>query len=483
MMRIILPILIVLCLVSSTKAEEVGSSTGRGNISFQPVICNPNPRYNSGTQPVTYLKMDDLKRVSGIIERIEVQGSTKIREGFIRREITLKPGEKFDLKQAMESKNNILRNLQYIEAVNLYIEPGSEKGKLIVIFEIHEAKAKLLTLSAGYNDEEKFFGFCQLWYENFLHRGMFLGVDLKKGDNVNCSSLTIYEPWLFHTPHSFEFKIYSDKYKRTELPYQDKGTYWIDRDGYLLEFGKRDIMERSYLFEKTNLCLKYRHENVTLSDLKDVSPAITPPQADINSLIGQMEIDTRRFQSLEAEYELPFEDKYPSALQLNPVSGERLDFLVEVVNDSLGADYNFNKYRLNLNKYLKLSDRQVLALSSKTGYIAGDAPFYEGFYVGGGDTIRGYKERGLTNTGGNKLLVLTTEYRLGLTKSVQGVLFADAGYAWEKGTKIRLDDLEYGVGTGFRIYHSLIGGINISFGYGIGKKDWEIHITGANTGE
>ncbi|MDI6736604.1 MAG: BamA/TamA family outer membrane protein [bacterium] len=466
MMKSILAVLIILCFVSSTKADEVGRADS------PPVSGETEPR-----APSPESRINDLERVCGTIERIELQGSTKIREGFIRREITLNPGEKFNLEQAIESKNNILRNLKYIEQVNLYIEPGSEAGKLIVIFELEETRAKFSTLSAGYSDEEKFFGTLQIWYDNFLHRGMKLGIELKEGDKVDCKSLTIYEPWLFHTPHSFKFKIYSDEYERIQSPYEGKGDYWIDRDGTILEFGRRAI------FKNITLALRYRDENIQLSDLEDVSSEITSTKkdADINSISCRLDLDTRKFQQIEGKYELAFEDYETS--WLNPIDGWKYELSVEAVNDLFGADYNFNKWRLNLNQYLKLDGRQVLALSGKGGYIAGDAPFYERFYVGGGDTIRGYKERGLTDTGGNKLLVLTTEYRLGLTKSVQGVLFADAGYAWGKGTKVNLDDLEYGVGTGFRIYHSLIGGLNINFGYGIDKKDWEIHITTANTGE
>lgn len=411
----------------------------------------------------------DNKKVSGTIEQIEIRGDTKIREGFIKREITIKVGDEFDIEKAMECKNKILLNLKYIKRVNLYIEPGSEEGKLIVIFEIEETKSKFLTLGAGYDDEDRFFGSFQVWYENFLHRGMYLGMEFEKGKNVDCRSLIIYEPWLFHTPHSFKFKIYSDEHKRTQYPYEDKGKYWFDRNGCLLELGKRAI------FKNISLELKYRNENVHLSE--EINS--TKKNADVHSLICRLDFDTRRFQHMGSRYELTFEDKltYPNETQwLNPVNGGKYELLVEVVNDFLGADYSFNKYNLNLNQYLNLSNNQVVALSTKAGYIAGDAPFYERFYVGGGDTVRGYKERGIIPSGGNKLLVLTTEYRIGLTKFVHGILFADAGYSWEKGNKVNLGDLEYGIGTGLRIHHSLIGRININLGYGLDKKDWKIHI-------
>lgn len=425
---------------------------------------------------------DNLVGVSGIIEKIEILGNTKIREKFIRREITIKVGEKFNIEKAIESKNRIMNNLKYIKQVNLYIEPASQPGKLIVIFEIEQTKSKSLTLGAGYNDEENVFGSFQLWYENFLHRGMQLGFELKKGKNGACKSLTIYEPHIFHRPYSFKLKVYSDEYKRTELPYEDKGKYWIDRDGCILEFGKRAI------FKNLNLWLKYHEENVSLSELKDVSQEINSTQkyANLNSLISHLEFDTRRFQEIGGKYEFTFKDKLPSPYEtqwLNPINGGKYELLIEIVNDFWGADYSFTKYNLNLSQFLKLSNNQVLALATKGGYLVGDAPFYERFYVGGIDTIRGYKKRGIKPLGGNKLLILTTEYRLGLTEFVQGVLFADAGYSWEKGNRVNLGDLDYGVGTGLKIYYPLIGGININLGYGLGKKDWEIHIGTQNRGE
>lgn len=404
---------------------------------------------------------DDLVGVSGIIEKIEIRGSSKIREKFIRREIMIKVGDEFNLEKAIESKNKIMLNLKYIQQINLYIEPGSEKGKLIVIFEIEETKSKFLTLGAQYNDAEKFSGVFQIWYENFLHRGMHLGIELEKGKNVDSQLLTLYEPRILHTPHSFKFIIYKDEHKRIEFPYENKGKYWLARDGYRVEIGKQNI------FKNATLWLKYRNEDVCLNDLEDVSQEITQKKTYINSVICHLDMDTLKFQQMEGNRKLTFEDY--DTIWLNPISGGKYELLVEIVDD-------FNKYNLNLNRYINLSHNQILLLSSKSGYIAGDASFYERFYVGGIDTVRGYKERGLTTTPGNKLLVLTTEYRLGLTDFLQGILFADAGYSWEKGKKVNLDDMEYGIGTGLRVYHPLIGGMNINFGYGLDKKDWEIHI-------
>jgi len=420
---------------------------------------------------------DDLEKVKGIIEKIEIRGSSKIREKFIRREITFKVGDEFDIHKAIESKNRIMLNLKYIEQINLYIEPGSEKGKLVVIFEIEETKSKFLTLCADYNDEEKFSVSLQVWYKNFLHRGMLLGGEFKKGRNVEEHSFTLYEPRILHSPHSLKFKIYTDEHKRTQFPYEDKGKYWLHNKGWILEFGRRAI------FKNTNLGLKYRNQNVNLTDLEGVSPEInlTQKEAKINSLICHLDFDTRKFQQLTGKHELTFEDY--DITWLNPVSGGRYELIVEIVDDFFSADYSFKKYNLNLNQYLKLSDEQILALMAKGGYIAGDVPFYERFYVGGMDTVRGYKKRGLTDTPGNKLLVFTTEYRLGLTDFLYGILFLDAGYSWEKGKKINLGDLEYGIGTGLRICHPLMGRINLSLGYGLDKKDWEIHLGIANRGE
>lgn len=68
---------------------------------------------------------------------------------------------------------------------------------------------------------------------------------------------------------------------------------------------------------------------------------------------------------------------------------------------------------------------------------------------------------------GNSMLKGTVEYRMPIVKKVQGVLFVDSGYAWDKDreTAFDLGELKYSYGVGLRI-NSPLGPVKLDYGYG-----------------
>jgi outer membrane protein insertion porin family len=92
-------------------------------------------------------------------------------------------------------------------------------------------------------------------------------------------------------------------------------------------------------------------------------------------------------------------------------------------------------------------------------------PLSQRFSMGGADTLRGYKDDQFR---GNSMLRGTVEYRVPLVKKVQGVLFVDSGYAWDKRYDEKNFDLgliKVGYGLGMRI-NSPLGPIKLDYGRG-----------------
>jgi outer membrane protein insertion porin family len=97
------------------------------------------------------------------------------------------------------------------------------------------------------------------------------------------------------------------------------------------------------------------------------------------------------------------------------------------------------------------------------------------FKTGGGQTVRGYPQEGLgagtidgIPVGGTRLLVLNQEFRLSVSKLLQGVVFVDAGNAFgPEGISVR--HLAVGLGFGVRIRTPLVP-LRADFGFPIPRR-------------
>ena len=111
--------------------------------------------------------------------------------------------------------------------------------------------------------------------------------------------------------------------------------------------------------------------------------------------------------------------------------------------------------------------RPVLAFKAEVGYITGTVPFFEQFFVGGTNSLRGYPNQRFW---GSNSLVTTLEYRYPIQKSFNLIGFVDYGGAW--GGYGEFNDFEqsqsanfhlgYGLGLGFR---TPLGPIRVEFAF------------------
>ncbi len=71
--------------------------------------------------------------------------------------------------------------------------------------------------------------------------------------------------------------------------------------------------------------------------------------------------------------------------------------------------------------------RKTLAFRARVGTIVGPIPFFEQYFAGGADTVRGYDE---DRYWGKNTLLTTVEYRFPIQKAFSLILFVDYGGAW-----------------------------------------------------
>ncbi|MBQ0067794.1 MAG: BamA/TamA family outer membrane protein, partial [Phascolarctobacterium sp.] len=148
---------------------------------------------------------------------------------------------------------------------------------------------------------------------------------------------------------------------------------------------------------------------------------------------------------------------------MDPHEGKRLAFSIEN-SQGLGGDFGFVKYTVDTRYYFRAGGESVWALNLMGGYASGDLPLSQRFTMGGSETLRGYEDDQFR---GNSMLKGTLEYRFPIIKKIQGVLFNDNGYAWDKRfeDKFDLGKSKSSVGVGLRI-NSPLGPIRLDYGWG-----------------
>lgn len=145
----------------------------------------------------------------------------------------------------------------------------------------------------------------------------------------------------------------------------------------------------------------------------------------------------------------------------------------------LGGNEQFYKGVADSSRYFSLFWDTVLSLHGQAGYIrdmSGFASLFEGFIVGGMNTVRGfdYGKAGPLGLDGSiipasKSLIFNTELIFPIVPEakIKGVFFFDAGRGFDEGDSISLDGLRYGAGFGLRWVIPQIGPIRFEWGYNL----------------
>ena len=177
----------------------------------------------------------------------------------------------------------------------------------------------------------------------------------------------------------------------------------------------------------------------------------------------------------------------------DPYVGSYNSYAVELGNADFSAltegeeSTFFTKASIDIRRYFSkgglraepTEQRRRLALRLTAGTVTGNVPFFEQFFVGGAESLRGYKEERFW---GKNMFLFSAEYRIPLGQSLTGVIFADYGDAWGAPVKYRVkegtnEDLirgftqhesfspSVGYGIGIRVL-TPIGPIRLDYGFG-----------------
>jgi len=413
------------------------------------------------------------------VNKINIRGNTKTKDVVIRRELRIKPGERYDGAKLKRSKER-LYNLGYFEDITFDTEETAEPDKRDMVVDVKETKTGEFSFGGGFSSIDKLIGFVEVEQKNFdmLNFPTFTG----DGQNLKLRGefgstrknylLSWTEPWIFNQPLSFGFDLYASERNKsgsTGYAYDEK------RSGGDIRFGKEfnEVLRGDFT---------YKIETVDISDLdSNVSQALKDEA-------GRNTISSAMFQLTKDTTDNRF----------NPVKGSILVGSIEVAGGPFGGDKDFAKFFNSMSHYseigpflleLKLRDGVVSTYGGNNGAV----PVYERFFAGGTYTIRGFKERDIgpkdqsgDAIGGGTIAIANAELTFSIIENLKGAFFVDAGNVWHvPDSKPRggtsPGGIRIGVGTGVRI-KTPIGPVKLDYGFPINAdasqdKSGRIHFS------
>jgi outer membrane protein insertion porin family len=415
-----------------------------------------------GSQQVVNVDYEIKKGELVDFARINIIGNTKTRDKVIRRQLKVVEGARYSRADLERSVRNLQR-LDFFETAELDTRKGKTADKMDVDVKVKEKATRYISAGAGYSSADEVFFQAQVAERNLFGRGQNLQFNAQLGTLANRFTLKFTEPWLFDIPLSWTMEAYN--WSRDYDEYKKKS--WGGRTAF------------SYpIWDYTRLYLSYIYDDAEISNVSSSAADVIKDQEGklvTSSISSTLRRDSRDHHFLTTR-------------------GSDNSLTVDYAGRFLGGDAGFIKGEFNSSWYFPLFWDCVGFLHGKTGYIienGGEVPIYERFYLGGINSIRAFGSGEVSprdpetgdRIGGNKMVLFNAEFLFPLIKEqgVRGVLFFDAGNAYDNGENIDLSDLKYAIGGGMRWY-SPMGPLRLEWGYnpdqepGDPKSKWQFSM-------
>lgn len=379
-------------------------------------------------------------------ERISITGNSKTRDNVIRRELKIKEGDLFSASGLRQSSMSLYR-LGYFDDIQFDTAKASADDKMNLNINVKEKPTGAFSIGAGYSSYNSLFGTAKISQDNFLGKGLKVSLEGTVGGRSDNYVFSITEPWLFGIPLAAGFDIFN---QFVEYDDYDRNTV-----GFALRFGYP-------VWKNTRFSWRYMYQDIDISNVPAGSSAYfidMVGHSTSSSMTFQLRRDTRN-------------------QVFNPTSGSDNSVTITYAGGPLGGTNHFTKYVADSGWFIPTFwDDVTFFARGKIGYIAENQddglPLYEKFYLGGIDSVRGYKWNKISPTdpvtgdriGGEKMALINLELIFPLAKEagLMGVIFFDQGNAWRESDDWDFGDMKRSYGGGIR-YYSPLGPMRLEYG-------------------
>jgi outer membrane protein insertion porin family len=353
------------------------------------------------------------------IRDIRITGNDKTRDNVIRRELRVDERDMID-SPAIARSFERLNNLNFFETVEI-LPKQTSPGEVDLDVRVKEKPTGSFSIGGGFSTLDQFMAIADITEGNLFGRGYLGRIRGQLGGRRSLGTITFRNPALFDTLTSVQVDGF-----RSLTNFL---TYFESRTGANLTFGR---FFSEYIIGTFTLVA----EEIKLNNIDADAPDIILRQAGTQSTTG-----------FRASLFRDSRDYF-----LDPRRGARVGVRTSLGTDTLGGSNNFYTAVLDAMKFTPLpmwdfrhSIRARIGIGQ--GFGGQDLPVPEFFFVGGIDTVRGFKfgragpvtPRGRAE-GSSKQLIFNNDLIFPLVPEAKlnGVLFFDYGKGFAPGEPLSL---------------------------------------------
>jgi len=338
------------------------------------------------------------------VGRIVIKGNAKTQDKVVERELRFSPGQKYDSAEVTDAIDR-LRGTPYF--TNATITPiGDDPKSRDVIVEVAEQRTAQISAGVGVSSDGGLSG--NIGYEQknfditnwpaslgdisseraFTGAGQDFHASFQPGTIATNADIGFFEPYLLDQPYSFGNDYFLRNYVRE---------HYVDRRlGAEISFGKRF----DYVYSAS---LTLRGQDVNIRNIRDkfvsdptgndlVQPDGSPFPNRAQEILDGAGHHTLTTATLQFRRD---------TTNHGPIAYKGDDAIIALTKaGALGGTVDYNRVSASVSDYQELTEdlldrRTVLNSHIEVGDDWTKAPFYERFYGGGFQSIRGFAFRGV----------------------------------------------------------------------------------------
>ena len=460
-----------------------------------------------------------------IIDNVPIRGLSKTKEPVIRRELdwlNIKSDELLDVKVLRKARQRLFQMGPFIRAVDFVpSDTESDSRKNLVVNIAESPTTGTLSVGGGYGSEGGIFGAAEVGQHNLFGRAyrVHLKGELGTRDH-HTAEVSFATPWILGTPTRLNARLYNNRrfrrYYGTLGALQAQGNIgdrhvWDTRGGSLslgrpigfdidfsVRFRNDSVNNKTQLDWLRSLPEEYESALTKSSDPDEQDNPVEELENRVrtspfsykektiehlrnNTLSEEIARDLSNRSTRSILFALGRDTRDYRTSLYDPMGGSSNSISYEYSGGFLGADNEFQKWTADTSWFFNPWWNHVLAIHGRAGYMLSKSTdievlFYERFYLGGVDTVRGYEdweiypdpveEDGIPHPfGGNKVFFSNFEYRIPVSPQLTTAVFFDIGQVWDESFPNPFDQINLKRGAGVEARLQMLGML-ARFGWG-----------------